>query len=352
MQKVAFYSLLLLSILTVSCLDSNDDPKPQIEVVEDFQEGVFIINEGGYEKSEGSLSFFNPQTINVTNEAYALVNADEIVGDVLQSVHATGDELYLIVNNDNKVIVTDDSLRLKRTMTNFSLPRNMVSYEGKGYITETVSYAEQGRVAVLDLERGFLSKTIAMDWYPESLLIAGDHLYVSNQGSDNLFVVSLISDEVVDTVAVGASPGRMVLDDDGDIWVACGGGYGADYAPLNNGSLYEVDPQTNEVIATVDLGMNTDAKIAIDNQGERVYFYSGTDVYYVSTSSPETPSAPFFTASNALGLYGIGFSPDDLIYLADARDYVEPGEVFIYNEAGVIVSNFTVGQVPNGFLFN
>ena len=352
MQKVAFYSLLLLSILTVSCLDSNDDPKPQTQVVEDFKEGVFIINEGGYEKNEGSLSFFNPQTINVTNEAYALVNADEIVGDVLQSIHATEDELYLIVNNDNKVVVTDDSLRLKRTMTNFSLPRNMVSYEGKGYITETVSYAEQGRVAVLDLERGFLSKNIAMDWYPESLLIAGDHLYVSNQGSDNLFVVSLISDEVVDTVAVGASPGRMVLDDEGDIWVACGGGYGADYAPLNNGSLYEIDPQTNEVISTVDLGMNTDAKIAIDNQGERVYFYSGTDVYYVSTSSPETPSAPFFTVSNALGLYGIGFSPDNLIYLADARDYVEPGEVFIYNEAGVIVSNFTVGQVPNGFLFD
>ncbi|NNK80996.1 MAG: hypothetical protein HKO93_05830, partial [Flavobacteriales bacterium] len=39
------------------------------------------------------------------------------------------------------------------------------------------------------------------------------------------------------------------------------------------------------------------------------------------------------------------------IYVSDAGDFVSPGGVERYSEAGSLIDDFEVGIAPNGFLF-
>ena len=48
---------------------------------------------------------------------------------------------------------------------------------------------------------------------------------------------------------------------------------------------------------------------------------------------------------------GIDVSPEGIIYVADAKDYVSSGEVFRYNPDGSFIDKFAVGIIPNGFVF-
>ncbi|MFT6866424.1 MAG: YVTN family beta-propeller protein [Cyclobacteriaceae bacterium] len=346
MQKSFFYQSILLLAITSSCI-SNDttDPKPNLN--EDYKTGVIVTNEGGFLANNASVSFFNTTTVNVTNYVFSEVNDQAKVGDVLQSAHYVDEHLYLLVNNSDKVIVTNDTFVHVATIENLTKPRYMVSKDGKGYITETVDYAEKGRLTILDLERRFISKTIAMDYQPEGLIIAGDYLFVSNQGADNLFVISLLTEEVVDTVDVGIFPSGMVLDSDGDVWVICTGSFSAE----GDASIYEIDATSFEVKSSVALGLDPDGKIAVDNSGEVIFFYEGQSIFKFDTSDPQAPASPWITESEATGFYGIGFSPDNLVFLADAADFSEPGKVFFYNLSGVQISSFIAGIATNGFVF-
>ncbi len=346
MRKAFFYQSLIILIITTSCFDSSDPTTPTL-IRENYKNGIIVTNEGSYLGNNASISFFNTTTINVTNYAYSTVNREAKLGDVLQSAHYVDDQLYLIVNNSDKIVITNETLEHVASIENLAKPRYMTSKNGKGYVTETVEYGQKGQLSILDLENQVVTKTVAMDDQPEAMIISGEYLFISNQASNNVFVMSIITEAVVDTIQVGVYPGGMVTDKDGDIWVICTGSFSEE----NDATFYEIDASTFDVKSNVAIGLDPGEKIAIDNAGEVIYFYEGKSIYRFDTSNPVAPSSAWITESQATGFYGIGFSPDNLVYMADAGDYVEPGNVFFYNLNGVPVSMFIAGLGTNGFIF-
>ncbi len=344
------YFLLLISGLMMSC--SDDDPQPE-EQPSIYDGGVFITNEGGFGSSDGSLSFYSETGV-VTSDVFSAANPGENLGDVVQSSWISDSLLFVVVNNSNKIEVLNlnDSLKLVYTLDEVSFPRYMTTSGALGYVAEWVSFTDPGRLTIFDIETGEVEKTITTDFGAERVLISGGKIFVSNNFSNTVSIIGLESEVLIQNLEVGNSPAGLFEDADGDVWVLCAGGYDENFTPLNDGKLVELVVSTESVKKEIELGQNVSGELQASPEGTILYYYTSTSVYSVATSATEAPANALITEANALGFYGLGVGKDGKIYAADAKDFVQSGEVFVYDEAGVFETKFTVGRNPNGFAFN
>lgn len=320
----------------------------------DFENGIMITNEGNFGSGDATLSYYDLETQKVYNDVFGLANDGKEIGDVMQSIFVDQAHAFLVVNNSNKVEALNLSdMTIDYTVANLKLPRYMVGNADKGYVSEWVSFSDVGRVSIIDLTTGEILKSVETDFGAEGVIIAEDQLFVSNNFSTTLTVIDLATETVTKTIEVGSSPGEMKIDAAGDIWLICGGGYDANFSPLNDGKLVEIDPTSLEISIVVELGKNVSTKAAMDPTGENLYYFSGTSAYKYGIGSQEVSGTPLISEDDATGFYGIGVDDSGNIYLSDSKGFTENGEVFIYEPNGDFVEKFNVeGRGPNGFAFN
>lgn len=137
--KLLFSSAALLSASFIfsSCSSDDNDGGPAGE----FASGVFVVNEGNFQDADGSITHYNSGNGTATQAIYNTTNNGAILGDVVQSMSISGDLAYLVVNNSNKVeVVNANTFESEYTITDVSLPRYFTTFNGKGYITEWVSF--------------------------------------------------------------------------------------------------------------------------------------------------------------------------------------------------------------------
>jgi len=345
---LAFLSIVFLSTL-VACDDDDDQGGGK------YEDGIFVVNEGNFMDADGTVSHLD-ESGTVTLDLFGLENNDKALGDVVQSMYIDEDDdvAYIIVNNSNKMeIVNPNTFKSLHTVSDLSLPRYFTTYDGKGYLTEWVSFSDPGHVAVVDLESHEVTNTITTDYGAENIIAHNDLLYVSNNFSNTVSVIDVDTEEVIKTIEVGSSPGEFVMDVDQKIWVICGGTYNG-----NDGSLVQLDPSesrdvsSNSVLKTIELEMNVTPKAAINSSGSHIYFFKGKSVYEVATTATEAPASPLITEASVVGFYGIGIDPDDdIIYLADGKAFSGNGEIYWYTANGTLIDHTSVGRGPNGFVF-
>jgi YVTN family beta-propeller protein len=339
---------------TLSSCD-DDDNQPAGE----FESGIFVINEGNFQDADGTISFINSNDGSVKQDLFGSVNNGLALGDVVQSMTFDGDYAYVVVNNSNKIeIVKANTFVSEHTLQGLSLPRYFTTLNGKGYVTEWVSFTDPGRVTIIDLENHTAGESITTDYGAENILAYDGLLYVSNNFSNTVSVIDPGGKEVIKTIEVGSGPGSLLVDSDDMIWVICAGGYDLDYNPLNDGKLVRLDPEKSEdesavsVVKEIDLGTNLAAKAAINKARDSLFYYSGNSVYVLSTSASQAPASPLLTENDATGFYGIGLDPQDgVLYLADTKNFAGNGVVYRFTSSGNAVDSKVVGRGPNGFVF-
>lgn len=269
-----------------------------------------------------------------------------------QSFYIANDKAYIVVNNSNKVEVVNANTFESNFMIDAALPRYFTIFNGKGYLTEWVSYTESGRVSVINLSNGLSETTITTGFGAENIIEINGKLYVSNNFRTNVSVLDPNSNEVVQNITVGNAPGEFVLDKNEFLWVICGGGFDANFSPLNNGVFCKINTADNTVSAIIELGINVPVKIAMNSTKGVIYYFKGNKVYKLGINDTSKPSSAFITENAAIGFYGIGVNPTTgNIYMGNAKGFQGNGVVFRYSSDGVPIDNFNVGIGPNGFAF-
>ena len=183
-----FRGLVLIVLATcgfmlTSCDD--DDNKPAGE----FESGIFVINEGNFQDADGTISFISPRDGSVKQDLFGSVNNGLALGDVVQSMTIDGDFAYVVVNNSNKIEIVDANTFVSvHTIQGLSLPRYFTTLNGKGYVTEWVSFTDPGRVTIIDLENHTAGESITTDYGAENILAYNGLLYVSNSFSNTVSV--------------------------------------------------------------------------------------------------------------------------------------------------------------------
>ncbi len=351
--------LLPVAIFTVflSCEKSENKTEP-----DGYSQGVYIVNEGSFQASNGSISYFDPSRNLIINGIFEAAN-NRPLGDVVQSISVANDTTaYIVVNGSGKVEI----VRLKDFMTiappiPVVYPRYFMQVsEGKGYLT---AGSMQGWIYIIDLAGQDVTDSLQVGYGPETMVKLNDQVFVANSGGwgldSTLSVVDCITDEVTGQIQVGKVPLDLTLDAETNVWVYCKG-----YAQYNwdppydlisetDALLQKVDHETGNIIWQQAVGKAGDytatpPKMAISREGTRLFYLRPDGVYALSTDAPVLSATPLIPGS----FYGIEVNPDDgNVYLFESS-FTGNGSLKIFDLMGNPVAQGTVGIAPNGAAFN
>lgn len=347
-----FFSLLLISVSCTSEDREHIEPLPE----GDYSQGVFVLNEGGYGYSNASVSFLDTAG-QVYSSIFSGVNKTNL-GDVAQSMGLYENNAYIVLNNSSTIeVVNRYTFEHIATVSVMIVNPRSIAFEGnKGYITNwgDPNDVTDDYIAVLNLDTNLIETKIPVVEGPDKIVGNNGTLYVAHKGGygwgNSISVIDVVTQKVTGSILVGDVPDDM-LSDNGKLYVICSGkgDYTGDETP---GKLLKINMADNSVEKALTFPEQKHPRfLGIDNN--MLYYTLENAVYTTNTSNFELSQNPLFspTGDGAELLYGFSINKGK-IYIADAKDYVSNGAVFIYNLKGDFQNKFSVQIIPNSFYFN
>lgn len=342
------------AILLASC--TSDDIPAAVLPLGDYENGAFILNQGNFGTANASISFLSEGTI--YNNVFASVNPTEILGDTGQDMAFYNEYAFIVLNNSQKIeIVNRYTMKhVTSITTGLSNPRSIAFVNGKGYITNwgDGGITTDDYVAEIDLNTFTIINTIPVIEGPEKMAAHNGKLYVAHQGGygfGNSVSVIDVTTKAVTSILVGDVPNSLFVANN-ILYVLCGGVPAWSTTVLtSSGSLVKVDLATN---TSTTLAFATTAHPSnLINDGNFVYFTEDASIYKMDITAATLPTQSFFstTAQGVYGVYSFAVN-NDKFYIGDAGDYNSNGKVYVYDNAGTLLNNYTVGIIPAGIYFN
>ncbi len=348
-----FFLLIGITLLFNACKKEETPPGT-------YDAGTFILNEGRFNTSSGTLSFLSEDETTLSNEVFQNVN-DRPLGNILQSMTIFEERAYFVINNAQKVEVAEAGELLSvGSITGLDQPRYFLGIdEDKAYISQWGSTGSNGSIEIVDLSTLLVVNSIATSGGPETMILRNGKVYVAVSGgfsSDNrVLVINPTTDAVESSITVGDNPNSMQIGANGDLWVLCSGNkvYNPDFtlneAASSAGSMHRIDLSNNSVIwsqSFSDVSMSPSKLQATPDLNTFYFLANGVRAFDVS--SPSLSGSALIDGF----YYGLGFHPITReLYVADAVDFVSSGKVYRYSETGTARDTLNVGIIPNGFFF-
>lgn len=339
------YFLAVIGLLS-SCTENEEVPKGE------FAQGVFVVNEGNFSSSNGSVSFYDESSKEVSQDIFALAN-EVAAGGLIQSLYFHGDRAFIIDNLGSKIyVVNAETFELIHTIEEgFSAPRYMTVLNGLAYVTNWGPYdanfnLTDSYVSVFDLETYEETSSIPTDQGSEGVVAFGGLIYVANANSNTIDVIDPTSESVVSQIEVMAGPMTFAEDKDGKAWVLS-----QSYDPITwepKAGLTRLDLSNEEIL--VDFSITGGAKsLVIDSNGENLYYIAnGSSIIKTPITAMQESSDEVFSGTS---YYGLGIHPTSgQFYVGNAGDFESNGTVQVFDGAEQ-VNSFPCGVTPNGFVF-
>ncbi|TXC75594.1 YncE family protein [Luteibaculum oceani] len=349
-----FVVLLICSVsIFFSCKSENPNSNETTGFLNhNFLDGLWVANEGNFTFGNASLSHVKLDS-NVINDAFQKVNGLP-VGDVLQSVNVIGDYLFLVVNNSGKIHVCDKTtLKLVKTITGFVSPRYIAKYN-QDFALVSDLYSEN--ITVVNLNTLEKDGEIHGSQSSEKLLVDGDLIFTNTWvGSNTLRKIKWTPDgpKEIWYSYFPTSPIDIAYVQD-KIWVACQAEEGT------GGSLAIIEPKQNRwmTIDTIIQFSNPEAspnhltflpsknKLAFISSSNPTDISNDGGVFTIDPVSLEISEIPIVPKGQRL-FYSMEWSEErGLLYLTDAKDYLSPGELLVYNFDFQLEQTVSVGIIP------
>lgn len=344
MKKLIIWLLPVL-ILLQACKKEDNNTVPTVQ-------GVYTVDEGGFNFGNADISFYDPATNEVTTGLFKKANGYSL-GDVAQCFYIKDTLGFIVVNNSQKIeVVSIPSFKKIRTIT---IPGSSPRYiqpinDHIAYVTEL--YA--GKVHVIDYQTGAVITSISTpsDW-TEHIIQQGDNLFIEGKeldasGTQNsgLVVLNTTNNTLINYKLSAANTGGIVKDKLNRLWV------------LKNAStslglpakLYCLDASFALVDSIIFSNSTKPQNICVNNAGNRIYYFDNNGV---SSISIDDKLPKMVVPADGRVFYGLSVDPkDEDIYVADALDFVQPSRVYRYSKTGEEKHAFTAGINTNNFVYS
>ena len=345
-----FSYILSLVILLVNCRKDVGVGPQCVECPSDTLDlnvitKLFVINEGNYGGGNASISLYDIESATVQNQIYKSANNANLLGDVAMSLEIINDKGYVTINNSDKVVIIDLSTFKKiGEITGVNSPRFIKQVnENKAYITSL--YAD--KIYVIDLTLNSVADTIQTGGWNEELVVFNEKAFVVNKDLNILQIIDVSTNTIIQTVSLGKSPNSVVLDANSNLWILCDGGFDEE-----NAKLIKVSTSDFTILTTFQFADIQDypEHLKINDAGDVLYFIN-QGVAKMSIDAVNLPSSVLIL-KNDRTLYGLGIDPQtEDIYISDAKDYVQEGQIYRYTLEGTEIDSFKVGLIPRTFTF-
>lgn len=310
-----------------------------------FANGVIISNEGIFGQPNADVSFFNTETLQVTNNVYSTVN-NENLGDVLQNVGFYDDKAYLVLNNSNKVVVVDRETFVKQAVItqNVLLPRAVAFANGKIYVTNSVTNS----VSSYRISDNAPLQNITVPDAPEEIEAIGNHVFVQIgwfAAGNTISVIDAQTDSILENIILSEGGLNGIVADDTFLYVLT---TGTDFA-----HIYKINGQTLEIESDVRFTTVANAaKITIDD-GILYFTGNGNKVYGLPVSLEGEPVEILTVNDNTWSTF-YGFNViGNHIFSGDANGFTSPSITTVFDlNTSAQVAQFNTGMGTNGFFGN
>lgn len=354
MRKNRLFLLMALAALMFSCKPNEPVNPSKFNI----GSGVFVLNEGNFQFSNASLTFYDPEADTVANNLFYKVN-NAPLGDVAQSMALADGKLYIVVNNSNYIYKVDANTMVCDTtkpfkLTDFYSPREMhIVAPNKAYVSDLMGTT----LWVVNPQDMTHAGSIAMGKSTEKMVQIGNELYVSNWSNyyvpgmekNTVQVVDINNDVKVAEIQVGKEPNCMAVDRNGHVWVLCEGATWE--ADGENPTLWEIDPM--QKTATQRYEFDGSAMILKANaSGSALYVVYNNEVRRFDIAASALSESFSIAAPEGGTFYNMAVNPQNGdLYVTDAKNYMMNGAVYRYSDDGVLLSSFDAGIIPNAMLF-
>ena len=337
-----FLYFLILAFCISSCEKEPDDKKPV-----NTGNGVFILNEGNFQFGNARVSYYNKDDNSVTEDLFQPAN-NRPLGDVLQSMYIFNSQAYLVVNNSNKIEVVDPVTFISSAViTGLGSPRYFLPVSNnKAYVTD---YENANAISIIDLNSHTVTGTIPLSGWTEELILSGGKVFITNLRSDKIYIVNAITDVLEDSITVSYASNSIVEDKNGKLWALCSG----DEQKGFHGGLHRINPATLAVEQSFLFSNLNDSPWRLRiNQDADMLFFLNKGVYRMAISEVNLPASALILPDNR-NFHGLGIDPEtNIIYVADAIDFIQRGMIYRYNSDGDSLDSFHAGIIPGEFWFD
>lgn len=343
-MKLNFLIFILSLALFSACVKDKPQPVPAASVNLSTAKKVYIINEGNYMYGNASVSLFDTGNNSVV-ENYFYAQNSTALGDVAQSITKINNEFYIVVNNSNKIMVCDESFKVKRTISGLTSPRYIQQVSNqKAYVSDLYANA----ISIINLSTGVKTGSIACYGKTEQMVMLYNKVYVTNTDKNYMYVINAVTDQIIDSVGVGYGAGNIAIDKNDYIWVLTSGFPNT----TEDTFLSRFDPNNLHTSMTgVSFGLAKPTKMCINGTKDTLFYINTTGIGYAPVDNMFNKSENFIPKGTK-NFYGIGIHPvTHDIYLSDAMDYVQKSNIYIYSGKGVQKQTFKAGVNANGFYF-
>lgn len=348
-------------ILLAGCMKDDELWNFERSVQEFPFKGLFVCNQGNFMYGNASLSYYDPETMEVLNEVFFNTNALPL-GDVAHSMLVRDSLGYVVLNNSGRIyILNTHTFKLVGKITGLTSPRYMhFISESKAYVTDLyarsiaivnpLSMEVTGSIAVNNHESGFSQHAT------EQMVQVDKYVYTNCWSYDNqILVIDSQTDRVVDSIEVLKQPNSMVLDRHQTLWVLSDGGFPESPYGYELPGLMKIEAGSGkaEIVHRFSQG-SMPRSLSINGSGDTLYFLDG-GVYRYAVGSMREPEllidSPYPSGAQG-GFYALEVDPVSTeLYVADVIDFVQRGIVYRFTPQGVAVDTFQTGIGPGGFCF-
>lgn len=325
--------------------------------MEDFSvsaSGLFITNEGNFQYSNATLSYYDPATCEVENEVFYRANGFKL-GDVAQSMVIRDGIGWIVVNNSHVIFAIDiNTFKEVGRITGFTSPRyiHFLSDE-KAYVTQIWDY----RIFIINPKTYEITGYIEcpdMDMESgstEQMVQYGKYVYVNCWSYQNrILKIDTETDKVVDELTIGIQPTSLVMDKYNKMWTITDGGYEGSPYGYEAPSLYRIDAETFTVEKQFKFKLGDwPSEVQLNGTRDTLYWINN-DIWRMPVEADRVPVRPFLEFRDTK-YYGLTVNPNNgEVYVADAIDYQQQGIVYRYSPQGKLIDEFYVGIIPGAFL--
>ena len=360
-------ALLIISLLLSSCMD--DDAIRDFEKLNTHQtSGLFIINEGNFTYSNASLSYYNPQSKTVLNNIFYKTNALPL-GDIAQSMCIHDSLAYIVINNSGKIfIINKNTFKYVAKITGLSSPRYIhFVNDNKAYVSDLYSKS----ITIVDPSSNAITGSIDLNNHradfeqhnSEQMIAYQNKVYVSCWSYDNkILVINSDSDTVEDSITVGKQPNSIVLDKNNRLWVLSDGGFSGSSYEQEKASLCQIDLSNHTILKRFEFD-NIDASpshLQTNGAKDSLFFIYGNwgtslpnaGVFCMSINASDLPESPLIPQTTGI-FYSLAVDKrQSNIYISNAKDYAQNGEIYRFTNTGFALDTFKVGINPGQFCFD
>ena len=176
MKGLGWLFALAIAILS-SCDKDNSEPTPNPD--SGFVNGYYIVNEGPFMTGTGTIDFVTRDGKKYP-DIFQTENEGQILGNLVHSVSVFDSKTYIVVNNDNKIVIVDTKTFKKlEAIENLPSPRYIIKADDENAF---VSCIDDNSVKIINLNGFEILGSIPVNGPEKMMKVNNNQIWVLSQG--------------------------------------------------------------------------------------------------------------------------------------------------------------------------